>query len=447
MDINIKRLKLKNGIRVIIVPLKTKLTYISTNFLLGRNQEKKDEVGLTHYCEHLLARLTSQKYKDVNYISDEIFKRGGLHNASVSDYEMEIYISGLFVDLEFYMDILSNTISKFYIENDIKIKEKGAVVQELMTNMSSSNYKFNFNIFKFLYPKYSYIADYKKQIQYIKHFDNKIISKFIKSHLNTDNLIVTITCPSNKVGETIKNVKKYFGIIKKKRSRFVYPELKNHNKNLQIVNIKNDNIDSNNSIILQISKRIEFLSEEHLILSYYIRRILFNFDSGIFYNILRKELGIIYSIGLYVNIDNYNPNMSYYNISSRCQDVNMSLFIEKFIEILKTYDISDAHIKESKKYFKILFENKKFNNLTSYNDKYKDQLLFYKDIVKSKDILKKILSIKSSTIKDYFKNVFVKDILSNHTLFYYSNKNINKEIELIYKKQIQNAKYKSYYIS
>ena len=447
MDINIKRLKLKNGIRVIIVPLKTKLTYISTNFLLGRYQEKKDEMGLTHYCEHLLARLTSQKYKDVNYISDEIFKRGGLHNATVSDYEMEIYISGLFVDLEFYMDILSNTINKFYIENDIKIKEKGAVVQELMINMSSTNYKFNFNIFKFLYPKYSYIADYKKQIQYIKHFDNKRITGFIKSHLNTDNLIVTITCPSNKVGETIKNVKKYFGIIKKKKSKFVYPELKNHNKNLQIVNIKNDNIDSNNTIIFFLSKRIEFLSEEHLILSYYLKRILFNFESGIFYKIFRKELGIIYSIGLYVNIDNYNPNMSYYNISSRCQDVNMPLFIEKFIDILKKYDISDDYIDNSKKYFKYIFENSRFNNLTSYNDKYKDQLLFYKDIVKSKDILKKILSIKSSTIKDYFKNVFVKDILSNHTLFYYSNKNINKDIELIYKKHMQNAKYKSYYIS
>jgi len=447
MDINIKRLKLKNGIRVIIVPLKTKLTYISTNFLLGRYQEKEDEMGLTHYCEHLLGRLTSQKYKDATYISDEIFKRGGMHNARVYDYEMELYISGLFVDLEFYMDILSNTISKFYVENDIKIKEKGAVVQELMTNMSGSNYKFNFNMFKFLYPKYSYIVDYKKQIQYIKHFDNKKISQFIKSHLNTDNLVVTITCPSNKVGETIKNVKKYFGIIKKKKSRFVYPELKNHNKNLQIVNIKNDNINSNNSIILQISKRIEFLSEEHLILSYYIRHILFNFDSGIFYNILRKELGIIYGIGLYVNIDNYNPNMSYYNISSRCQDVNMPLFIEKFIEILKTYDINDVYIMESKKHFKYIFENKKFFDLTSYNDKYKDQLLFYKDIVKSKDILKKILSIKSSSIKDYFNNVFVKDILSNHTLFYYSNKNINKDIEMIYKKNISNAKYKSYYIS
>jgi predicted Zn-dependent peptidase len=446
MDINIKRLKLKNGIRVIIVPLKTKLTYISTNFLLGRYQEKKDEVGLTHYCEHLLACLTSQKYKDANYISDEIYRRGGLHNATVSDYEMEIYISGLFVDLEFYMDILSNTINKFYVENDIKIKEKGAVVQELMSYISASNYKFNFNMFKFLYPKYSYIADYKKQIKYIKHFDNKKISQFIKSHLNTDNLIVTITCPSNKVNITCKNVKKYFGIIKKKRSRFVYPELINKNNHLQIVNIKNDNINESNSLILQISKRIEFLSEEHLILSYYIRRIIFNFDSGIFYKIFRKELGIIYHIGLYVNIDNYNPNMSYYNISSRCQNINMPLFIEKLIAILKTYDINDVHIKDSKKHFKYLFENAKFNNLTSYNDKYKNQLLFYKDIVKSKDILKKILSIKSSSIKDYFKNVFVKDILSNHTLFYYSNKNINKDIEMIYKKNISNTKCKTYYI-
>jgi predicted Zn-dependent peptidase len=447
MDINIKRLKLKNGIRVIIVPLKTKLTYISTNFLLGCYQEKKDDMGLTHYCEHLLACLTSQKYKDATYISDEIYKRGGVHNATVYDYEMELYISGLAVDLEFYMDILSNTINKFYIENDIKIKEKGAVVQELMTSISNSNYKFNFNIFKFLYPKYSYIADYKKQIKYIKHFDNRRIAQFIKSHLNTDNLVVTITCPSSKVNETIKNVKKYFGIIKKKKSRFVYPELIIKNKNLQIVNIKNDHIIASSSIILQISKRIEFLSEEHLILSYYIRRILFNIDSGIFYKIFRKELGIIYNIRLSVNIDNYNPKMSYYNISSQCQNGNMLLFIEKFIEILKTYDINDMHIKEAKTHFKYLFENAKFNNLTSYNDNYKDQLLFYKDIVKTKDILKKILSIKSRTIKEYYKNVFVKDILSNHILFYYSNYNINKDIELIYKKNIPNAKYKSYYIS
>ena len=75
MGVTIKRLQFKNGIKVIIVPLKTNLTYISTNYLFGQYQEKKNEMGLTHYCEHLLASLTSKKYKKSTYISEKIYKR------------------------------------------------------------------------------------------------------------------------------------------------------------------------------------------------------------------------------------------------------------------------------------------------------------------------------------------------------------------------------------
>jgi len=149
MDINIERLNLNNGIRVIIVPLKTKLAYISANYLLGNYQEKKCEAGITHYCEHLLARLTSAKYKNSIYINDEIYRRGGITNAYVSKYETSIYISGLYEDLEFYMDILSNTINKFYIDKNID-KEKGTIIQEYRGVISDSNYKFKFNIFLFL---------------------------------------------------------------------------------------------------------------------------------------------------------------------------------------------------------------------------------------------------------------------------------------------------------
>lgn len=444
MDINIKKVKLNNGIRIIIVPLKTKLAYISANYLLGNYQEKKCEAGLTHYCEHLLARLTSIKYKNSIYINDEIYRRGGITNAYVSKYETSIYISGLYKDLDFYMDILSNAINKFYINNDIN-KEKGAVIQEYRRNISDFNYKFKFNMFKFLYPKYSYIEDYKNMITNIKYFNNKQVIKYIKEHLNTDNLVITITCPSNKINETIKNVKKYFGIIKYKKSNLVYPTLKNNSK-LRIVNIKNDNIDINNSIVIHLSKKITFLSEEHLIL-YYIQRILFNFNSGIFYKILRKKLGIIYYIGLSINIDNYNAEMSYYNITSQCQHINMSLFIENTINILENYDMKEEDIKNAKNYFKVLYENKKFFNLNSYNEEYKTQLLFNNDIVKNATIFKKIMSIKSSKIKEYYRNVFVKDILSRHILFYYSNSNINKKIELIYKKHIPNEKCETYYIN
>ena len=106
----------------------------------------------------------------------------------------------------------------------------------------------------------------------------------------------------------------------------------------------------------------------------------------------------------------------------------MSLFIENTINILENYDMKDEDIKNAKNYFKVLYENKKFFNLNSYNEEYKTQVLFNNDIVKNATIFKKIMSIKSSKIKEYYKNIFVKDILSRHILFYYSNSNINKKI-------------------
>jgi predicted Zn-dependent peptidase len=446
MSVNIKRLRLKNGIRIVIVPLKTKLTYISTNYLFGRYQEKKHEMGLTHYCEHLLGSLTSEKYKNSIYVSEEIYKKGGEFNAYVSDYELCIHISGLYDDLEFYIDILSNTINNFYVENDIKIKEKGSIIQEYMGYLSDDKYVFEYNMFKFLYPKYSYLLDYKEQIKYIKKYNSKKINKYIKDHLNTDNLVITVTCPLNKINETIKNIKKYFGVIKYKKSTFNYPVIKHSNTILKIVNIKNFVPDKNDSIIIHLSKRIEIFSEEYIILKYYIKRILFNFESGIFYKILRKKLGIIYNIHLSIYVNKYNADMSYYNIKSKCHSKYMPIFIENFLNILKNYEMDDEHILNAKNYFKFEYESSKFYNLNSYNDEYKEQLIFNKNYISNKDIYEKVISINSNKIKDYYNNIFIKDILSRHIFFYYSNININKTIETLYKKHMPTIKCKTHYI-
>jgi len=444
--LKLTQLKLTNGIRIIIVPLNTKLTYISTNYLLGRYQEDRDEAGLTHYIEHLLGCLTSQKYKSSSYISEEIYKRGGEFNAFVSDYEMSIYIKGLYGDLEFYMDILSNTINNFYVEKDVKIKEKGAIVQEYMGFISNNNYEFEYNIFKFLYPKYSYMADYKRHIKLLKEFGDEDIKRYIKKHLNTDNLVITITCPVMKVKETIKNVKKYFGVIKYKRTTSDYPVIKHSNSCLKIVNIRNAVADKNNSLIIHLPKCFEYLSEEYLILYYYINRILFNFDTGIFYKILRRKLGIIYNIGLSVNADSYNPAMSYYTITSKCHSKYTTVFIDNFLTILQNYVMEDESILNAKRHFKYLYESTKFYNLNSLNDEYKNQLLFSKDIVTNKEIYRKLLFIKSSRIKEYYTNTFVKDILTRHILFYYSNKNITSAIASLYTKRMPGVECKTFYI-
>ena len=73
-------------------------------------------------------------------------------------------------------------------------------------------------------------------------------------------------------------------------------------------------------------------------------------------------------------------------------------------------------------------------------------VLFHKDILTNKEIYEKTLSISSSQIKDYYKNVFVKDILAKHIFFYYSNKNINKQILALYTKQMPGVVCKTHYI-
>ena len=443
---NVRQIKLDNGIRVIIVPLNTKLTYISVNYLLGRYKEKSNEAGLTHFCEHLLGCLTSHKYKSSEYISEEIYKRGGEFNAYVTDYELSIFIKGLYEDSSFFMDILSNTINHYYVEDNVKIKEKSVVIQEYLGYISSSNYKFDYNVFKFLYPKFSYLADYHKQMKNIRKFDDKKISDYIKRHLNTDNLVLSITCPRSKVKETIKNVETYFGVIKYKKTTSSYPVIQHSNSILKIVNIKNINPDKNNSIVIHLSKRIEYMSEEYLILYYYIRRMLFNFDTGIFYKILRKKLGIIYNIRLSVQVDYHNPDMSYYNITSKCRSKYANLFIENFIRILNDYEVDVERIYNAKRHFTYLYENTKFYSLHSQNDDYKNQVLFHKDIITNEEIYKRLLAIPPEKIKSYYKTVFVKDILAKHVFFYYSNKNINKDIISLYTKQMPSVKCKAYYI-
>jgi len=248
MEAKFKRYVLKNGIKVIIFPLKTKMTYISLSMLLGSYHEKKGEGNLTHYYEHLLGRLSSTKYKDYKYIGKEIIKRGGYSNAYVNNYELSVFIKGFYADFEFYIDILSNSINNFYIDPKIANNEKGAVMQELRNIISNENYDFDFGIFKYLYPKYYYLEDYKRDIKYVKKYNIKLIKEFIKNKILTKNMVINISCPENKFNETVKLINKYFGIIKKKNKIIKYPLLINKNNNIKIIQIKNK-IDNKNTII------------------------------------------------------------------------------------------------------------------------------------------------------------------------------------------------------
>jgi predicted Zn-dependent peptidase len=454
MDVNVKKFVLNNGVKVIIIPLKTKLTYISASFLLGYNHENYKQREISHYYEHLLGRLTSEKYKDYKYIGSEIVKRGGATNAFVNNYELCVYINGFYKDLEFYIDILYNSINNFYIDPELAEKEKGAVIQEIRNIISKREYIFDLKMFRYLYPKYKYLFDYKKNIENVKKFNIKLVKNFVKKNIISNNLVITVTCPINKVAETAHNIKSRFkilnGIKKCKRCVIKYPVLEHKSNSFNVIYINNavtraaTGRDKNVTIQMCMFKDIKYLSKEHVIL-HILEHILFNFNTGIFYNELRNKYGLIYNIGMYINIDLINSTASSYNIVTKCEEKNVHIVIGKIIGILQNYAITDKDIQGAKINNKVIFENKGFYDINSYNNDYKTYLLYNKPFMKNKDIYRLIDNIRPQEIRDFY-DILRKHILSSCVLFYYSNRNLNNKIDVVLRNSLNANNYKLLYI-
>lgn len=374
MDAKINTYTLKNGIKVLIVPVKTKLTFLSVCMLLGSRHEKNGEGNLTHYYEHLLARITSQKYKDYKYIGNEIAKRGGNTNAYINAYELTIFIQGYFKDFEFFADILSNSLKDFYIDPKLAENEKGAVIQELKNIISNESYDYYYNVFKYLFPKYAYLEDYKKDIKYVKKYNIRLVKNFIKKKILTENIVLNMTCPHNKISEAKHYINKYFGLIKKtKNKKIKYPLLQKKTSKRKIVYIKNKIVNDNTLISIYGFVKMEYLSREHIIHDI-LSNILFNFEIGVFYKELREKTGLIYSIHLVNNISIKNAKQSYYYINTKCDIKNVPTVIYKIMDILKTHKIKLSDIKYSKNALLTRYEYFKFYNIDSYNGFYK---IFY----------------------------------------------------------------------
>jgi predicted Zn-dependent peptidase len=323
-------------------------------------------------------------------------------------------------------------LNDFYIDPKLAENEKGAVIQELKNIISKETYDFDYNIFKYLFPKYAYLENYKKDIKYVKKYNVRLVKNFIKKKILTENIVLNITCPRNKIKETKYYIRKYFGIIKtdeENKKNIKYPVLQNNARRsgkTRVVRIKNKAINDNTIINIYTFAEMEYLSKEH-ITHLILQNILFNFDIGVFYKELREKMGIIYNIHLRNNISIKNAKQSHYYIATKCDIKNVPAVIGKIIAILKTYKINPSDIKYSKNRMLASYEYSKFYNIDSYNGFYKNFLLYNKKMRKNKDIYDAIKNTTDKEVFEYYEK-FKNNIIKNSTIFYYSHKNINNKI-------------------
>ncbi len=204
-----KKVALKNGLRIIIVPQKgtqavTCLVLVGT----GSKYEKKDISGISHLLEHLLFKGTKKRPNQIS-ISEPLDRVGGIYNAFTGEDYTGYYAK---VDAK-HFDLALDVISDIYLNSKLDPreinKEKRVVIEEInMYQDHPSSYV------QILWPKLLYgdqpagwhIAGTKQSVSAISR---KQLFDYMKTQYVSSNTIVCIAGNVSK-NKAVNKVKKYF---------------------------------------------------------------------------------------------------------------------------------------------------------------------------------------------------------------------------------------------
>jgi len=128
---NYKKKKLKNGLRIITVPMKdTQTATVVVMVGVGSRYETNKEAGLSHFIEHMFFKGTQKRPTTLD-ISEELDSIGGEFNAFTSKVKTGYYAK---VDSR-HLGTALDVVSDIYLNSKIDAveieKEKGTIIQEL----------------------------------------------------------------------------------------------------------------------------------------------------------------------------------------------------------------------------------------------------------------------------------------------------------------------------
>ncbi len=209
-----KKITLKNGLRIIVAPMKnTQTATVVVMVGVGSRYESEKEAGLSHFLEHMFFKGT-EKRPTALAISEELDSIGGEYNAFTFKDKTGYYAKVDFKHTDVALDVVSDMFLNSKIEADEVEREKGTIIQEL--NMYEDDpRRIIGDVFEgLLYannPLGREIIGYKKTIQSFKRKD--FINYMRRFYAAND----TVICAAGKINEKniLKDIQKYFLKMKK----------------------------------------------------------------------------------------------------------------------------------------------------------------------------------------------------------------------------------------
>lgn len=202
--------RLKNGIRVAIIPLKGLNSVTAEVFLkIGSKYETKDEFGISHFLEHMAFKGTAKRPTAIE-INKEIDSKGAGYNAGTGQEMTSYYINTTRENICWAVELLSDMLSNSVFDKEEVLKERGVIMEEIRMYQDNPMMGLSGEMTKFLYGK-SKIGcwDIAGEVEDIEGVTREKVVGYRNKLINPKNIVVVLAgdVDSGALGE----VEKYFG--------------------------------------------------------------------------------------------------------------------------------------------------------------------------------------------------------------------------------------------
>src|SRR3989338_7386339 len=212
-----KKTKLKNGLRVVAVPMKnaksvTVLVLVGT----GSKYETKDINGISHFLEHMFFKGTKKRPTTLK-ISETLDMIGGQYNAFTSKETTGFWAKVDTKHTDVALDWISDMFLNAKFETEEIDREKGVVIEELNMYLDTPTSYVSELFEDLLYkdqPAGWRIVGEKENIM---AFDRDKVVNYYKTHYSNENTVICIAGNIN-TKQIAKKIEKYFGASKNQQA-------------------------------------------------------------------------------------------------------------------------------------------------------------------------------------------------------------------------------------
>lgn len=391
---------LENGIKLVHIPIQSKVAYICLGTNTGSRDEHSDEEGYAHFIEHMLFKGTQNRSNW--HILNRMESVGGDLNAYTSKEETFVYSTSHVDYTERALELLADVVfaSKFP-EKEIK-KEVDVIIDEINSYLDSPSELIFDDIEELIFKDHSLAHNILGTEENLKEITQEKLLAFYHRTYNTDQMILCIMgdLTSKKVD---KLVDKYFANIPSNTRSFVRTEPK-----LIKGNSKQELKSVYQAHVIEGYRAFNLFSPERATLA-----LLANYLGGPGMN-SRLNLNLRERNGIAYNVESHYSAMSdcgMLTIYFGTEEENLKKskrIIEKEIELLKTVELSETKLQAAKKQIlgQILISNEnRENTLLNIAKSY----LHYNHYDSFEELTEKVNAITANQLMQVANKVFDRD--------------------------------------